>query len=221
VAHARSKAKPGREPQDTAETRVRLLRAASSLFAARGFEGTSTRAIAERAGVNQALLRYHFGAKEGLWREVLEQGFAVFADSLRAASAEQPAQRVAALLRELPLHAELVQALTHALLEPGPRRDWLLRERLAPLQARAAAWLGADWQGPAATIAPWMWIAAAIAPTAFGAALSALGGGEPDRQASLHAQCALLEPWLQPFAQPAAAGAWSLAAARRRALSTG
>jgi AcrR family transcriptional regulator len=194
------------------------------LFARHGFGGASTRDIAVQAGVNQALLRYHFGGKEGLWREVLEQGFAAFAQSLRAAGVDPPPQRAEALLRALPQHAELVQAVIHALLEPGARRDWLVHERLAPLQARAAAWLGAAGSGPATrpSIALWMWIAGALAPAAFGAALEALGGAELDRQASLSMQRDALEPWLYRSAQPVAAGAWSLAAAaQRRARSAG
>ncbi|QVQ51252.1 helix-turn-helix transcriptional regulator [Spiractinospora alimapuensis] len=52
----------------TARARLRL--AALRLFAERGFAGTTTRAIATEAGVSHALLRHHFGSKEGLRRAV-------------------------------------------------------------------------------------------------------------------------------------------------------
>src|SRR5215469_4812704 len=55
------------------ETRARILEAALELFAASGFEGASTRTIAEQAGVNLPAIQYYFGSKEGLYRAVVEQ----------------------------------------------------------------------------------------------------------------------------------------------------
>jgi len=56
-------------------TRERLLNAAERLFADRGYEATSVRAIVAKARVNQAAINYHFAGKEGLYREVLRIGF--------------------------------------------------------------------------------------------------------------------------------------------------
>lgn len=53
------------------ETQGDILQAASELFAARGFKGTSMRAIAAAAGVDVALLSHYFGNKEGLFRAAL------------------------------------------------------------------------------------------------------------------------------------------------------
>ncbi len=47
------------------ETRARILDAALELFAASGFDGASTRTIAEQAGVNLPAIQYYFGSKEG------------------------------------------------------------------------------------------------------------------------------------------------------------
>jgi TetR/AcrR family transcriptional regulator, regulator of cefoperazone and chloramphenicol sensitivity len=55
------------------ETRARILEAALELFANSGFEGASTRTIAEQAGVNLPAIQYYFGSKEGLYRAVVEQ----------------------------------------------------------------------------------------------------------------------------------------------------
>jgi AcrR family transcriptional regulator len=52
-------------------TRERILNAAERLFADRGYEETSIRAIVAKARVNQAAINYHFGGKDGLYREVL------------------------------------------------------------------------------------------------------------------------------------------------------
>lgn len=48
------------------EKQVKLMEAAEKLFAAKGFEGTSVRDIAETAGVNLAMISYYFGSKEKL-----------------------------------------------------------------------------------------------------------------------------------------------------------
>ena len=47
-------------------TRERILDAAGRLFAERGFDGTSLRAITTAAGVNLAAVHYHLGSKEAL-----------------------------------------------------------------------------------------------------------------------------------------------------------
>lgn len=56
-------------------TRDRILKAAERLFAERGYDATSVRAIVSRARVNQAAINYHFDGKEGLYREVLRAAF--------------------------------------------------------------------------------------------------------------------------------------------------
>jgi TetR/AcrR family transcriptional regulator, regulator of cefoperazone and chloramphenicol sensitivity len=54
-------------------TRLRILQTALRVFATEGYEGASTRTIAQRAGVNLPALQYYFGNKEGLYRAVIEQ----------------------------------------------------------------------------------------------------------------------------------------------------
>src|SRR3546814_1738332 len=51
------------------EPRLRIVLAALDVFGAQGFEGTSTRIIAERAGVALPSLQYYFGGKQGLYHE--------------------------------------------------------------------------------------------------------------------------------------------------------
>lgn len=55
-----------------AKARAEILRAAMQVFAESGLEGARTEAIAEAAGVNKALLFYHFKSKEDLFRAVIE-----------------------------------------------------------------------------------------------------------------------------------------------------
>jgi len=53
------------------ETRQRLLQAAITLFAERGFKNTGVREICELAGANPAAVNYHFRDKLGLYKEVI------------------------------------------------------------------------------------------------------------------------------------------------------
>jgi AcrR family transcriptional regulator len=53
------------------EVRALLLEAAEEMFSGHGYDYCSTKAIAERAGVAEALLFRHFGSKAGLFREAI------------------------------------------------------------------------------------------------------------------------------------------------------
>ena len=70
--------KSGRRPRG--EPRRLLLDAASHLFTTQGFRGTSTREIAERAGVSETLMFRYFGSKVGLFREALVGPFVEFVE---------------------------------------------------------------------------------------------------------------------------------------------
>ncbi|MBB82322.1 MAG: hypothetical protein CL931_00745 [Deltaproteobacteria bacterium] len=54
-----------------ADTRDRILAAATRLYAAPEAGGPALRAIAREGGVNSALIHYHFGSREGLLEAVL------------------------------------------------------------------------------------------------------------------------------------------------------
>jgi AcrR family transcriptional regulator len=77
-----------RERRDPGATRQALLRAGAQLFPRRGFDGVSVEDLAGRAGVNKALISYHFGGKRGLYVAVLESAFAEMADRLTAIERE-------------------------------------------------------------------------------------------------------------------------------------
>jgi AcrR family transcriptional regulator len=76
-------------------TRERIMKAAERLFAERGYDATSIRAIVAKARVNQAAINYHFDGKDGLYREVLRGAFRALteqqlehADEMKAMSRE-------------------------------------------------------------------------------------------------------------------------------------
>jgi AcrR family transcriptional regulator len=124
-AHRGARRKPR---ADGLEARARVLDSAESLFAQRGFHGTSVRDITEQAGVRLASVNYHFVSKETLFRDVL----------LRRA--ELLCQDRLGLLERAPRsgsRAQRTRALVHAF--------------VAPVAARAAE--GAGWRNYLALIA--------------------------------------------------------------------
>lgn len=53
-------------------TRARILTATDELLGSLGFDAMTTRDIAERSGVNKALIHYHFGSKDDLLAAILD-----------------------------------------------------------------------------------------------------------------------------------------------------
>lgn len=64
------------------EARELILRAALECFGAFGFEGTSTRAVAERANVTHSLVLYYFDSKDRLWTSTIEYVLKAYTDEL-------------------------------------------------------------------------------------------------------------------------------------------
>ena len=59
---------------DSDERRKAIVKAAVPLFARKGFAGTTTRELAEAAGISEALLFKHFPSKQSLYREIRQLG---------------------------------------------------------------------------------------------------------------------------------------------------
>ncbi|MFC8448507.1 TetR family transcriptional regulator [Kitasatospora sp. NPDC057223] len=59
-------------PPGRPQTRARIAEVARDLFLAHGYRGTTLRAVAAGAGVDAALVSYHFGSKQGLFGEVTQ-----------------------------------------------------------------------------------------------------------------------------------------------------
>lgn len=58
--------------KESDETKLKILKAAKKEFADKGFNGARMSSIASSAGVNQALLHYHFESKENLYRSIFQ-----------------------------------------------------------------------------------------------------------------------------------------------------
>jgi AcrR family transcriptional regulator len=66
------------------ERQASIITAAASLFAAKGFQGTTTREIAKTAGISEALVFKHFPTKRALYAAILAEK-AHFSELLEAA----------------------------------------------------------------------------------------------------------------------------------------
>jgi AcrR family transcriptional regulator len=85
--------------RDAAATREALLAAGAELFAERGYDGVPGAAIAQKAGVNKALINYYFGGKRKLYLAIVSATFGeIVAGVERLADSPRPAPEV---LREL------------------------------------------------------------------------------------------------------------------------
>jgi AcrR family transcriptional regulator len=129
-------------------TRERILKAAERLFAERGYDGTSIRAIVAKARVNQAAINYHFEGKDGLYREVLHAAFrALTEDQLAHADEMKSMSREAALaefvkrqLRPLTARDELSRHLrifNWETVRPTPVFRKLMSEEASPFMGLA------------------------------------------------------------------------------------
>jgi TetR/AcrR family transcriptional regulator, regulator of cefoperazone and chloramphenicol sensitivity len=108
----------------TARTRQLIFDAAARLFASKGFKATGVRDIADEAGVNQALLSYHFGGKGALYHAILAEAVDHAASLAERTAIEQADYPERALVR---VFAEALSSRPH--LAP-----MILREQLDPEQ---------------------------------------------------------------------------------------
>jgi AcrR family transcriptional regulator len=101
----------GRTPRRTqeersAETRARVIAAASECVVERGFRGATMTAIADRAGVTWGAMQHQFGDKDAILDAVMEEALLVFERDLSevgrsAADAGQRVRRFVARAEEL------------------------------------------------------------------------------------------------------------------------
>jgi len=90
--------RPGRRPGATG-TRDALLAAGTELFAERGYDGVPVWEIAKKAGVNKAMISYHFGGKRKLYLTIVGATFSEILERVEGlAASTAPAPDV---LREL------------------------------------------------------------------------------------------------------------------------
>ena len=126
---------------------VRILDAARSEFAQRGFPGARLQDIAERAGLTHPTLLYHFGSKERLYAAVIEQAMEDWAamTSLAIADGKSGFARVASLVDAgfafFATHLDFVVIWRREAIEGGGRLEQAIIEHLRPFFDRAVVFL--------------------------------------------------------------------------------
>lgn len=145
---ARTTAKPGnksaprrrpgrpRGEMHTEAIRAALLKAAREQFAKRDFTAASVREIAAAARVNPAMIHYHFGDKDGLYRAMLEETIGPVLQKVQdlmerggresQASIHDALEAVMTMLAREPWVARLI--VREVLAEEGPFRELFIRE---------------------------------------------------------------------------------------------
>jgi TetR/AcrR family transcriptional regulator, regulator of cefoperazone and chloramphenicol sensitivity len=148
MASAKAVAEDGRRRRPAAggyprgdETRARIIAAALEVFGRNGFDGSSTRMLAERAGVTLPALHYYFDSKEGVYLACAEH----IADRMQAHLGATTARIAQALARqELPsaqvfaMLLELVDEFADLFLGEHELEQWvmfIIREQAQPTKA--------------------------------------------------------------------------------------
>jgi AcrR family transcriptional regulator len=127
----------GRRPLGSPDARRAVLDAGRELFAERGFERTTMRAVGARAGVDPALIYHYFGDKDGLLSAVIEvpadlaAALAGVADDTGRAG-EELVRRVITVLEGHPEIRERMLAMLRTALSHDHAAQ-LLRDRLSLL----------------------------------------------------------------------------------------
>jgi AcrR family transcriptional regulator len=105
----------------SAERRTELLSAARELFLAGGYRGTTTLAVAQHAGVSEALVIKHFSTKENLYRQAVADPVLSMLDADLQGNIDEHAELVAGTIDE---HFESVMEFgeqwSRLLAEQGP-----------------------------------------------------------------------------------------------------
>ena len=116
--------------QRLARSRDALLSSAIELFAQFGFEGTSMRAVATRAGVNHGMIRHIFGAKEELWQEAVAFLFERASSEMEVVDSDKPPRArfvdlIHTYVRYCARHPEHARLMIQLSIVDGPELDWM------------------------------------------------------------------------------------------------
>jgi AcrR family transcriptional regulator len=128
---------PQRTHAGVEETRARILVATREIFERNGTRGTTTREVAERAGVNEATLFRHFGSKAALIGAMREDACGI--EAIRNLLGGFDGTDIAADIKMLAYHAVKVMASQRGLMCIALAEDAIDQ---GPLDFDAPEWRG-------------------------------------------------------------------------------
>lgn len=112
-------------------------------FGAKGFDGASTRAIAQRVDAHQPQINYHFASKEALWNAAVEHLFSLLGEALQGAElpldgdvdalADGFAETIRRFVGFAAAHPELNQIVVHEATAESGRLTWMVQRYVKPL----------------------------------------------------------------------------------------
>lgn len=112
---------------DATSSPDRIVAAATRLFAEKGYDATSTRAIADAVGLNIATVAYHVGGKSDLYREVMRRAHVAQRDSVVAALADLDKSEPTVEATRAGLHRFVDAYLTFCVTHPEVPALWMRR----------------------------------------------------------------------------------------------
>jgi len=130
---SRPQGRPSKE--DSADIRQQIMEAAVDLFASQGYAATPVREIADRVGVNPAMIHYYFGSKEALLQAALDHSLEPLAEAvaLMQKKQEAPLQDIVfQILGAFSSKPSLPVLMTREVLLPGGVMRQHFMKNLAP-----------------------------------------------------------------------------------------
>ncbi|HMJ77955.1 MAG TPA: TetR family transcriptional regulator [Iamia sp.] len=180
------------------DIRQRLIESALIEFGAKGFDGASTRSIAQRIDAHQPQINYHFASKEALWAAAVDHLFDLLGEgmadlSLRPSDDPVPlaaafAEAVRRFVRFAAAHPELNQIMVHEATEDSDRLRWMVDRHVRPMyDLTRTVWQRLRDAGLAAPIDPamvhYVIVGAASLPFVNAPEARLLTGAEPTDRA--------------------------------------
>ena len=205
---------PPRARRARQDIRERLLESALIEFGAKGFDGASTRAIAQRVDAHQPQINYHFASKEALWTAAVDHLFELLAQAMDGVAflgdddstdglADGFADIVRRFVRFAAAHPELNQIMVHEGTAASERLAWMTERHVRPLyDAVRDIWVRLSKAGVAAPIDPamvhYVLVGAASLPFVNAPEARLLTGAEPTDPAWVEAHADGLVATLLP-----------------------
>jgi AcrR family transcriptional regulator len=135
------------QQRDLDRTRERIMAAAQKEFAAKGFAGARTDAIAGRARINERMIFYCFDSKEGLYRAVLKQKLCARAGIIESTPDEDLTSSMVNGFAAICSDTDSLRMWQWEALDPSKRKLVAEEERRAYFQIEVARWRRAKANG--------------------------------------------------------------------------